>query len=81
MPCQCAHLGCRSDGVIASLKTGKQFTKVVNRRPQRRCVLQDSQDIPPGLNNPAEIQSLDQANIYVRGESDPSGFIFKKGQF
>ncbi|KAG8122803.1 hypothetical protein E2320_018252 [Naja naja] len=36
--------------------TGKQFTKVVNRRPQRRGVLQDSQDIPPGLNNPAEIQ-------------------------
>uniref|UniRef100_A0A2D4KUZ7 Uncharacterized protein n=1 Tax=Micrurus paraensis TaxID=1970185 RepID=A0A2D4KUZ7_9SAUR len=52
------YLGCRSDGIIASLKTGKQFTKVVNRRPQRRGVLQDSQDIPPGLNNPAEIQSL-----------------------
>jgi len=53
-----AHLGGGGDGVVAGLQAGQELTQVVDGGAQRGYVLQDGQDVPPGLHHPAEVESL-----------------------
>lgn len=52
------HLGGGGDGVVAGLQAGQELTQVVDGGAQRGHVLQDGQDVPPGLHHPAEVKSL-----------------------
>ena len=46
------------DGIVASLEARQQLTQVVDRRLQRRHVLQDGKDVSAGVQHPALVEGL-----------------------
>lgn len=74
-----SYLGGRGDGVVAGLEARQQLAQVVDGGPQGRVVLQDGQDVPPGLHHPAQVQLLGKGQMWVSCGGPGSGWAAGTG--